>query len=273
MILSPDFARVTLAVLGAWQAKERDDYRDAEPGKILHELRLGELAALKLIPHTPYYGTADATPLYLVILHALWRATGDKDLLRSTWTPPRAASPGSTIMATGTRTASRNTARAPASGYENVGWKDSGEAVVYTDGSQGARAQGALRAAGLCLRGLARHGGDVRSPRQHLAGGLADGESRRALYPLQRRVLERGRGLLRLLPRRREEAGLDRGVQPRPFAVVRHRPAGAGASRRRPAQAARHVERLGHPHAQLRTTRRTIPTPTRTARSGRTTTA
>ena len=64
-----------------WQAKERDDYRDAEPGKIMHELRYGELAHFKLIPHTPYYGTADATPLYLITLHAAWRATGDRALL------------------------------------------------------------------------------------------------------------------------------------------------------------------------------------------------
>ena len=76
--LNPDFARATLTVLAAWQAKEVDPYRDAEPGKILHELRRGELAALKLIPHTPYYGTADATPLFLIALHALWRATGDR---------------------------------------------------------------------------------------------------------------------------------------------------------------------------------------------------
>jgi len=63
------------------QAKEADNYRDAEPGKILHEMRYGELAHFKLVPHTPYYGTADATPLYLIALHAAWRALGDRALL------------------------------------------------------------------------------------------------------------------------------------------------------------------------------------------------
>jgi glycogen debranching enzyme len=63
------------------QAKEVDNYRDAEPGKILHEMHYGELAHFKLIPHTPYYVTADATPLYLITLHAAWRATGDRALL------------------------------------------------------------------------------------------------------------------------------------------------------------------------------------------------
>jgi glycogen debranching enzyme len=76
------FARGTLDVLGSLQATQRDDYRDAEPGKIMHELRLGELAKLKLVPHTPYYGSADATPLYLITLHAAWCCTGDRDLLK-----------------------------------------------------------------------------------------------------------------------------------------------------------------------------------------------
>ena len=74
MIVYPEFAAGALEVLAEYQATERDDYRDAEPGKILHELRYGELAHFKLIPHTPYYGTADATPLYLVALHSAWRA-------------------------------------------------------------------------------------------------------------------------------------------------------------------------------------------------------
>ena len=80
-LIYPEFARGALEILGSLQAKAADDYRDAEPGKILHEMRYGELAHFKLIPHTPYYGTADATPLYLITLHAAWRATGDRMLL------------------------------------------------------------------------------------------------------------------------------------------------------------------------------------------------
>jgi glycogen debranching enzyme len=57
-LIYPEFARGALEILGALQATEGDDYRDAEPGKILHEMRYGELAHFKLTPHTPYYGTA-----------------------------------------------------------------------------------------------------------------------------------------------------------------------------------------------------------------------
>lgn len=134
MILNPEFARGTLSVLAAWQATERDDYRDAEPGKILHELRRGELAALKLIPHTPYYGTADATPLYLMVLHATWRATGDIELVRRhlataegclSWIESYGDRDGDGFQEYGTRSDQ---------GYENVGWKDSGEALVDEQG-------------------------------------------------------------------------------------------------------------------------------------------
>ncbi len=69
LLIYPEFAHGALDILGSLQAKEDDAYRDAEPGKILHEIRYGELARFKLIPHTPYYGTADATPLYLITLH------------------------------------------------------------------------------------------------------------------------------------------------------------------------------------------------------------
>lgn len=133
-ILEPNFARGVLDVLGQWQAQERDDYRDAEPGKILHELRRGELAALKLIPHTPYYGTADATPLYLMTLHAAWRATGDLSLLQQhlavaegclTWIDQYGDRDGDGFQEYGTRSGA---------GYENVGWKDSGEALVTPEG-------------------------------------------------------------------------------------------------------------------------------------------
>ena len=135
IIVYPEFARGALEVLGGLQATERDDYRDAEPGKIMHELRYGELAHFKLIPHTPYYGTADATPLWLITLHAAWRATGDMDLLHRhlgtaeaclAWIDQHGDRDGDGFQEYQTRS--------PA-GYENMAWKDSGDAVMYPDGT------------------------------------------------------------------------------------------------------------------------------------------
>ena len=82
ILIYPDFARGSLAILGSLQAKVEDDYRDAEPGKILHELRYGELAHFKLVPHTPYYGTGRYHAALSDTLHAAWRATGDMELLQ-----------------------------------------------------------------------------------------------------------------------------------------------------------------------------------------------
>ncbi|MFZ1107237.1 MAG: glycogen debranching N-terminal domain-containing protein [Rhodomicrobium sp.] len=135
MIVYPEFAAGALEVLGRYQARERDDYRDAEPGKILHELRYGELAHFKLIPHTPYYGTADATPLYLVALHSAWRATGERALIERHL--PHAEACLTWIDAYGDRDGDgfqEYETRSPA-GYENMGWKDSGDAVMYPDGT------------------------------------------------------------------------------------------------------------------------------------------
>jgi glycogen debranching enzyme len=134
-LIYPEFARGALEILGSRQAKEVDNYRDAEPGKILHEMRYGELAHFKLIPHTPYYGTADATPLYLITLHAAWRATGDRALLERhletaegclSWIDNYGDRDGDGFQEYQTRS--------PV-GYENMSWKDSGDCVVYPDGS------------------------------------------------------------------------------------------------------------------------------------------
>jgi glycogen debranching enzyme len=135
ILIYPDFARGSLDILGSLQAKVEDDYRDAEPGKILHEMRYGELAHFKLIPHTPYYGTADATPLYLITLHAAWRAIGDVELLRRhletaegclSWIDRYGDRDGDGFQEYQTRSSA---------GYENMAWKDSGDSVVYADGS------------------------------------------------------------------------------------------------------------------------------------------
>jgi glycogen debranching enzyme len=134
-LIYPEFARGALEILGSLQARDEDQYRDAEPGKILHEMRYGELAHFKLIPHTPYYGTADATPLYLITLHSAWRAIGDRGLLeRHIETAERCLS---WIDNHGDRDGDgfqEYETRSPL-GYENMGWKDSGDCVVYPDGS------------------------------------------------------------------------------------------------------------------------------------------
>jgi len=135
ILVYPEFARGSLDVLGRWQAKERDDYRDAEPGKIMHELRYGELAHFKLIPHTPYYGTADATPLFLITLHVAWRATADRDMLERHL--PHVEAALDWIDKYGDRDGDgfqEYKTRSPA-GYENMGWKDAGDSMVYDDGT------------------------------------------------------------------------------------------------------------------------------------------
>jgi len=134
-LVYPEFARATLEVLGSLQATERDDFRDAEPGKILHEVRRGELAALKLIPQTPYYGSADVTPLYLITLHSAWCSTGDRDLLERhlpnaerclDWIDKYGDRDGDGFQEYATRSSA---------GLANQSWKDSGIALVYPDGS------------------------------------------------------------------------------------------------------------------------------------------
>jgi glycogen debranching enzyme len=80
LALNPELARGSLRFLAKYQGTAVDPSREEEPGKILHEMRSGELANLKQIPHTPYFGTVDATPLFLVLLVELLDWTGDVDL-------------------------------------------------------------------------------------------------------------------------------------------------------------------------------------------------
>jgi glycogen debranching enzyme len=136
-MLGPDLARAALASVGALQATEVDDWTDAEPGKLPHELRRGELAARGLTPHTPYYGTHDAQALYCLALWNAWRWTGDRQLLERHLPTARAALAWcdryGDLDDDGLqeyRTRSRD-------GYYNQGWKDAGDAIVADDGSLG----------------------------------------------------------------------------------------------------------------------------------------
>jgi len=131
----PDVARETLRVLADWQATEDDPERDMEPGKILHELRIGELARAGELPHRPYYGSIDSTPLWLILLDETYRWTGDLELVRSLW--PNALAALEWIDRWGDRDGDgfvEYERRTPA-GLLNQGWKDSGDAIRHRDGT------------------------------------------------------------------------------------------------------------------------------------------
>ena len=131
----PDVARETLRVLADWQATEDDPERDMEPGKILHELRVGELARTGELPHRPYYGSVDATPLWLILLDETYRWTGDLELVRSLW--PNAMAALDWIDKWGDRDGDgfvEYERRTPA-GLLNQGWKDSGDAIRHRNGA------------------------------------------------------------------------------------------------------------------------------------------
>jgi glycogen debranching enzyme len=87
----PELAETTLRVLAARQGTAYDDFRDEEPGKILHELRFGELTYFRERPHSPYFGTVDATPLWLILLDETERWTHDAGLVRELEPNARAA--------------------------------------------------------------------------------------------------------------------------------------------------------------------------------------
>jgi glycogen debranching enzyme len=136
MVVNPAFARGCLKKLAEYQATDYDDWRDAQPGKMLHELRHGELAHFHRIPHTPYYGTADATPLYLILLHEAWKWTGDESLLHDyrdvalralEWIDRDGDLDGDGFQEYCSRSSK---------GIKNQSWKDSGHAVVYPDGKE-----------------------------------------------------------------------------------------------------------------------------------------
>src|SRR5688572_1171403 len=125
----PQLAVETLTTLAAYQATEDDPSRDAEPGKILHELRTGEMARNGELPHTPYYGSVDATPLWLILLGATFDWTGDRDLVDRLW--PNAMAALDWIDRYGDRDGDGfvEYERRSERGLLNQGWKDSSDAI------------------------------------------------------------------------------------------------------------------------------------------------
>ncbi|HVJ42916.1 MAG TPA: amylo-alpha-1,6-glucosidase [Dongiaceae bacterium] len=133
--LDPTIARGVLGHLAANQATDSDPLSDAEPGKILHEVRLGEMAELREVPFRRYYGSIDATPLFVMLAGAYLDRTGDIDTIRRLWPNIGAAllwidnhgdRDGDGFVEYGRRTAE---------GLANQGWKDSHDSIFHADGT------------------------------------------------------------------------------------------------------------------------------------------
>lgn len=131
----PEFARGALRRLSELQATEDDPERDMEPGKIPHEIRHGELAQLGLLPFQPYYGTHDATSLFVIVLSYLYHWTGDPALLRRYL--PNAEAAMAWIDRHGDRDGDgfQEYQTRSTHGFYNQGWKDAGDAIREADGT------------------------------------------------------------------------------------------------------------------------------------------
>jgi glycogen debranching enzyme len=129
-----DTAISTFFTLAHYQAEDADDFTDREPGKILHEWREGEMANLREIPFIPYYGTVDATPLFVHLAHEIYAVTGNVDLLRRMW--PYVARACEWIENLGSHAGDGFVDYQCRSsiGLRNQGWKDSFDGVSHADG-------------------------------------------------------------------------------------------------------------------------------------------
>jgi glycogen debranching enzyme len=132
---APEIARGTLGFLARHQGRIDDEFTDQEPGKILHEYRHGELASCREIPFVPYYGSVDATPLYVMLLAEYVRWTGDVDFARDLWPSVEQALAWMASHGAADEPGYLRYERRSSCGLENQGWKDSRDAVTHTSGA------------------------------------------------------------------------------------------------------------------------------------------
>jgi glycogen debranching enzyme len=155
LLLDPELARGTLRVLASYQGQTKNDERDEDPGKILHERRSGEMTATNEVAFGRSYGSVDATPLFLILAHEYFRWTGDHALLHELKEPLKAAT--NWILRYGDLDGDGliEYCRRNPKGLFNQGWKDSGDANRHSDGSIAEPPIALIEVQGYAVRALA----------------------------------------------------------------------------------------------------------------------
>ena len=254
LTLNPDFATEALRTLAAFQGKKFDPETEEEPGKIFHELRFGEMARAGEIPHSPYYGSIDATPLFVIVAEALHRFAGDMAFLRELRPSLEAALGWIDARSEGATQLVRYEKQSP-HGLQNQGWKDSRAGVSFPDGRRAEPPIALVEVQGYCADAYARGAELFRALGEEALARVYDERAASMRELDQPRLLDAGGQPLRVRDRRARARLADGRVEHRSPALVARRPAGPRDRHR--AHAARFVElqRIRHPHAGERPAR------------------
>ena len=133
--MKPEIARGCLSALARHQGTKFDTWRDEEPGKILHELRVGDLTVANALPFSPYFGSIDSTPLFLMLAAEYFRWTGDLEMIRSIEPNIRRALDWIERFGDINNDGFVEYEKRSQKGLLNQGWKDSGDSIQHADGS------------------------------------------------------------------------------------------------------------------------------------------
>jgi len=164
LLLSPSIAKSILQVLARFQGWKEDLWREEEPGKILHEIRFGELARSNKIPHTPYFGSIDATPLWITLFYEYFKWTDDKETLEKLW--PNALACLQWMDNYALYNGFAGYLKKSEGGLDNQAWKDSWDSYMHADGTLAeapispVEVQGYFYSAKLKMAKLAEYMGD-----------------------------------------------------------------------------------------------------------------
>jgi glycogen debranching enzyme len=230
--VAPSLAAETLRTLAHYQGRVDDPWREEEPGKIMHELRRGEMARAGEVPHAPYYGTIDATPLWLVLLGETWRWLGDRALLIELMPSAERALEWIERRLVQGRGWVRYQ-RTHDKGLENQGWKDSRDGVSFPDGRIAPTPIALVEVQGYVVGALAAMAMIDARARRHAARRAARRAGGRSQASSTRGILRARDRLLRAGDRRREPAGADDYVEPGASLVRRCRARRKGVAARR----------------------------------------